>query len=151
MKNIKILFILLIGLLTAGCTNQYFIVDSGNEKFYGSFKSRDFSYGDVQMRSFDNKINCAGVLFINSFEKTKDENNKKNSEAIIQLSCDNGRLLKGNLKGYTLTNWIGEIYDQYNKKYDINVVSKKVFKEETGANKISKINYDELSENLIKY
>ena len=37
MKNIKILFILLIGLLTAGCTNQYFIVNNVNKKFNEPF------------------------------------------------------------------------------------------------------------------
>ena len=150
-KNKKILLILLMGLLTVGCTNQYFIVNSDNDKFYGTFKSRDFSHGDVQMHSSDYSINCAGVLFINSFEKTKDDNNKKNSEAIIQLSCDDGRLLNGKLRGYTVTNWSGEAYDQYNKKYEVDVVSKKTYKNEVGIKKIPKVNYDDLINDLVKY
>jgi hypothetical protein len=150
-KILNLLLFLIFCFLCTGCTNQYFIVDSGKETFYGSFLSRDFSQGDVQMQSEDNKIICAGVLFINEFSKTKDDNNKKASEATIQMSCNDGRVLKGLLKGYTLTNWTGEIQDQYNKKYNINVVSKKVYKEETGLKKISKKDYNELIEELVKY
>ena len=151
MKKYFIMITMMICFLCTGCSNQYFTLTSGNEEFHGAYTTRDFSHGDVQMYSNDGKVRCAGLLFINEFVKTKDENNKKNSEAIIELSCDDGRILSGKLSGNSTTNWTGSIQDQFKKEYEIAIISKKVFKENYGESKYTKSSYVDLINELVKY
>ena len=151
MKKYSFIALLLLATLCTGCTNQYFTVDTDNESFHGAFISRDLSHGDVQMQNEKGDVQCAGVLFINEFDKTKDDNNKKYSEASVQLSCSDGRLLKGTLQGYTTTNWSGKIQDQFKKEYELTVISKKEYKNEFGNAKYTKQSYLGLIEKLVKY
>ena len=78
MKRFSLIALLLLGILCTGCTNQYFTVDTDKESFHGAFISRDLSHGDVQMQNESGDVKCAGVLFINEFNKTKDDNNRRN-------------------------------------------------------------------------
>ena len=151
MKKLSLIALLLLGVLCPGCTNQYFTVDTDKESFHGAFKSRDLSHGDVQMQNESGDVKCAGVLFINEFDKVKDDNNKKYAEANVQLSCSDGRLLKGVLQGYTTTNWSGKIQDQFKKEYNLTVVSKKEFKQDFGNIKYTKQSYTDLIDELVKY
>ena len=151
MKKYSLIALLFLVVLCTGCTNQYLSVDADKESFYGAFTSRDFSHGDVQMQSKNGDVKCAGVLFINEFDKTKDDNNKKYSETNVQLSCSDGRLLNGILQGYTITNWSGKIQDQFKKEYNLTVVSKKEFKQDFGDIKYTKQSYLDLIEDLVKY
>lgn len=151
MKKYNLIVLLFVCLLFTGCRNQYFTLESEKESFHGVFVTRDFSHGDVQMHSVNNDVKCAGVLFINDFEKLKDDYNKKYSEATIQLSCSDGRLLKGTLQGYTTTNWFGKITDQFKKEYELTVISKKEYKKNFGNVKYTKESYIELIKELVKY
>ena len=151
MKRFNLIALLLLGILCTGCTNQYFTVDTDKESFHGAFISRDMSHGDVQMENESGDVKCAGVLFINEFNKVKDDNNKKYAEANIQLSCSDGRLLKGVLQGYTTTNWSGKIQDQFKKEYELTVISKKEYKNEFSNTKYTKQSYLDLIEELVKY
>ena len=143
--------LLFSGALCAGCTNQYFTVDTDKESFRGAFISRDLSHGDVQMQNESGDVKCAGVLFVNEFNKTKDNNDKKYSKVNIQLSCSDGRLLKGILQGYTTTNWSGKIQDQFKKEYELTVISQKESKNEFGNKKYTKQSYLDLIKELVKY
>ena len=151
MKKYKFLMLILLCFICSGCTNQYFTLNSEKELFYGAFLTRDFSHGDIQMQTADGKVKCAGVLFINEFEKTKDDNNKKYSDAFVRLSCNDGRLINGKLSGYTTTNLVGKVLDQYKKEYELTVISKKEFQKKFGKEKYTKQSYIEAIDELVKY
>jgi len=146
-KYINIMSILTICFMTCGC-NQYIKAESGQEMYYGAFKSVDLSHCDVQL--FNKEKRCAGVLFVDN-KRTKDDAGKKNSDAFMQLNCDDGKIIQTKLSAYTLTNWSGEGVDQFNNKYNFQVIPKKQYYELSDKYKIKSSSYRPAVKELVNY
>lgn len=151
-KYFKLLALLILPLFLTGCANQYLQGTGAGQEFYGAFRSVDFSHCDVQLFNTKTNQRCAGVLYLdNSKKAVKDEDKKKWSDAHADLSCSDGTLLSINLKAHSLKEWNGEGYDQYNRKYEFSVVSKKNYKSIDNSHKITSKSYGQLVKELVKY
>lgn len=151
-KYLKLILILIFPVFLSGCANQYLQGNGAGQEFYGAFRSVDFSHCDIQL--FNSKTNqrCAGTLYLdNSKKAVKDEDKKKWSDAQANLACSDGTLLHLDLKAHSLKEWNGEGYDQYNRKYEFHVISKKSYKNIENSHKITAKSYEQLINELVKY
>ena len=81
----------------------------------------------------------------------KDDNGVKWVDAQANLACSDGTLLDLNWKARTLTNWNGEGYDQYNRKYEFRVITSKQYKKLENTHKITSESYEHLIKEFVKY
>lgn len=151
-KYIKLFVILLCPLFICGCCNQYITGNGAGQEFYGAFRSVDFSHCDVQLFNTKTNQKCAGTLYLNNAKKAvKDDNGVKWADAQANLSCSDGTLLDVSWKARSLTNWNGEGYDQYNRKYEFHVITEKNYKKLEKKHKITSKSYEHLIKEFVKY
>lgn len=151
-KYMKLVLVLILPIFLCGCANQYLQGNGAGQEFYGAFRSVDFSHCDVQLFNTKTNQRCAGVLYLdNSKKAVKEEDKKKWSDAYANLSCNEGTLLDIKLRAHSLSEWKGEGSDQYNRKYEFNVISKKAYKQIENSHKITAKSYRQLINELVKY
>ncbi|MEI8129240.1 MAG: hypothetical protein WCG95_06440 [bacterium] len=151
-KQTKLFAILIFPLFIYGCSNQYLTGSGAGQEFYGAFRSVDFTHSDIQLYNTKTDQKCAGTLYIDNAKKAiKDDNGVKWVDAQANLTCNDGTLLDLSWKARTLTNWNGEGYDQYNRKYEFQVITNKQYKKLENSHKITSKSYEHLIKELVKY
>lgn len=151
-KQMTLLTVLIFSLFTCGCCNQYLVGSGAGQEYYGAFRSTDFTHSDIQLFNTKTNQKCAGSLYIDNAKKAvKDDNGIKWIDAQADLACSDGTLLDLNWKARTMTNWSGEGYDQYNRKYEFHVITKKIYNQLENKHKITPESYEKLIKELVKY
>lgn len=153
MKKItNISLILLATLLFSGCTNQYIIGRNGNgEEYIGALTNKDLVHSRIQLHNLKSKQTCAGDVYL-SPKATKDDYGQKFIEGISNISCSDKKVIEINWEAKSLQNWAGSGIDQFNNKYEFEVVSKKAFNNLTEEKtKYTIESYETLHEELVKF
>lgn len=149
----KLITLITLPVFLSGCVNQYISGNQiGGDEYYGALMSRDLVQSDVQLFNINNRQKCAGTVFMDSVKNAvKDEKGVKWVDAQSNISCDDGTVLDLNWKAHTINNWSGEGYDQFGKRYEFRVITKKQFRQIAGDYKIKKSSYIEAVNELVKY